>query len=52
MEGWNNSAAGSMKTGTLCGWCRGGRVPHMRMPDNSYLFDPVRIAAWMSDRAA
>jgi Helix-turn-helix domain len=37
---------------TLCGWCRGGRVPHMRMPNNSYLFDPVRIATWMSDRAA
>jgi hypothetical protein len=36
----------------LCGWCWAGKVPHLRMPDNSYLFDPVRIAAWMSDRAA
>jgi len=36
---------------TLCGWCRAGKVPHLRMPDNSYLFDP-RIANWLSDRAA
>jgi len=37
--------------GTLCGWCRPGKLPHLRMPDNSYLFDPVTIVAWMSDRA-
>lgn len=37
---------------TLCGWCRASKIPHVRMPDGSYRFDPGAIAAWMADRAA
>jgi predicted DNA-binding transcriptional regulator AlpA len=36
---------------TLCGWCREGKVPHARMPDNSYLFDPGKILAWLNERS-
>jgi excisionase family DNA binding protein len=36
--------------GTLCGWCRAGKLPHMRLPDNSYLFDPGTVSTWMQKR--
>ena len=35
---------------TLCGWVRKNLIPAMRMPDNSYLFDPRQIADWMEAR--
>lgn len=37
--------------GTLCGWVRTGRLPGIRMPDNSYLFDSVALADWLQQRS-
>jgi excisionase family DNA binding protein len=37
--------------GTLCGWVRAGKLPAIRMPDNSYRFDEAAIDAWLLSRA-
>jgi excisionase family DNA binding protein len=36
--------------GTLCAWARVGKLPAIRMPDNSYLFDEAVIMAWLETR--
>jgi excisionase family DNA binding protein len=36
--------------GTLCGWVRVGKLPAIRMPDNSYCFDEAVIMAWLEGR--
>jgi DNA-binding transcriptional MerR regulator len=35
---------------TLCGWVRKNLIPAIRMPDNSYLYDPAAIADWLEQR--
>ena len=35
---------------TLCGYCRASLIPHIRMPDFSYRFDPVALHGWLSER--
>jgi len=35
---------------TLCKWCRASKLPHFRLPDHSYIFDPVQLADWMLER--
>ncbi len=30
---------------TLCRYCRASLIPHTRMPDQSYRFDPLRFRA-------
>jgi predicted site-specific integrase-resolvase len=37
---------------TLCSWCRAGKVPHVRMPDSSYLFDAGAITTWIAHRSS
>lgn len=37
---------------TLCSWCRAGKLPSTRMPDGSYLFDPLTLAAWIEARTS
>jgi excisionase family DNA binding protein len=36
--------------GTLCAWVRAGKLPAIRMPDNSYCFDEAVIMAWLGSR--
>jgi len=36
--------------GTLCSWCRGGKIPHLRLPDNSYRFYVHEIEDWLDRR--
>jgi excisionase family DNA binding protein len=36
--------------GTLCAWVRAGKLPAIRMPDNSYGFDEAAIDAWLLSR--
>jgi excisionase family DNA binding protein len=36
--------------GTLCAWVRAGKLPAIRMPDNSYCFDEAVIMAWLDNR--
>lgn len=38
------------KRGTLCSYVRRGIIPALRLPDNSYLFDPHQLADWMEAR--
>jgi hypothetical protein len=40
----------SRNRATVCSWCRQGKIPHFRLPDQSYMFDPVLIAGWLMDR--
>jgi hypothetical protein len=40
----------SYNRATVCSWCRKGKIPHFRMPDQSYAFDPVLIAGWLTER--
>jgi hypothetical protein len=35
---------------TLCRYCRASLIPHVRMPDLSYRFDPVALQDWLSQR--
>ena len=35
---------------TLCRYCRASLIPHIRMPDLSYRFDPVALQGWLSQR--
>jgi excisionase family DNA binding protein len=35
---------------TLCAWVRAGKLPAIRMPDNSYGFDEAAIDAWLLSR--
>jgi hypothetical protein len=39
-----------IKRATLCGYCRASLIPHVRMPDLSYRFDPVALQGWLSQR--
>jgi Helix-turn-helix domain len=36
---------------TLCRYCRQGLIPHLRMPDLSYRFDPVALQGWLRERS-
>ena len=40
----------SFNRATVCSWCRKGKIPHFRMPDQSYMFDPIQIATWLMQR--
>ncbi|MEG9437563.1 helix-turn-helix domain-containing protein [Edaphobacter sp. HDX4] len=40
-----------IKRATLCGYCRKGLIPHLRMPDNSYRFNSAAIRAWIASRS-
>jgi hypothetical protein len=35
---------------TLCRYCRASLIPHTRMPDHSYRFDPVALQGWLRQR--
>jgi hypothetical protein len=35
---------------TLCRYCRASLIPHVRMPDLSYRFDPVSLRNWLRER--
>lgn len=35
---------------TLCRYCRSGKIPHIRMPDASYRFNPTAIEEWLTER--
>lgn len=37
---------------TICRWTREGKLPAVRMPDNSYLYDPVAIREWIALRTS
>ena len=37
---------------TLCEGCRSGRIPHSRLPNGEYRFDPSRLAHWLNERSA
>ena len=37
---------------TLCAWVRAGKIPAVRTPANSYIFDPVALAGWMQERSS
>jgi predicted site-specific integrase-resolvase len=34
----------------LCRYCRQGLIPHLRMPDLSYRFDPLALEGWLRQR--
>jgi Helix-turn-helix domain len=36
---------------TLCRHCRASLIPHVRMPDLSYRFDPVALQGWLRERS-
>jgi hypothetical protein len=36
---------------TLCRYCRQGLIPHLRMPDLSYRFDPLALEGWLRMRS-
>ncbi|MGI4828270.1 MAG: helix-turn-helix domain-containing protein [Janthinobacterium lividum] len=36
---------------TLCRYCRAGLIPHLRMPDFSYRFDPSALTIWIKERS-
>lgn len=38
-----------MSRGTLCEWVRAGRISAVRK-GNAYLFDPRRLADWLTER--
>lgn len=40
----------SYNRATVCSWCRRGLIPHFRMPNQSYAFDPALIAGWLTER--
>ena len=35
---------------TLCSWVWAGKIPAVRLPGNSYAFDPVTLADWLASR--
>jgi len=35
---------------TLCAWARASKIPAVRLPDNSYAFDPGALASWIEGR--
>lgn len=37
---------------TLCGWVRAGKIPAVRLPGNSYAFDPLKLADWLAERSS
>ena len=39
-----------LSRGTLCEWVRGGQISAIRK-GNAYLFDPRRLADWLTERA-
>lgn len=37
---------------TICRWTREGKLPAVRMPDNSYLYAPDAIREWIAVRTS
>lgn len=35
---------------TVCKWVREDGLPAFRMPDHSYLFDPLQLLQWLEEQ--